>query len=98
MKSRRDILEKLKQQREQLDARIKLGEQAAATQQRKDDTRRKILVGSYILEKHSKTNTFEQLLAELDNFFYKPHDRALFGLAEREAACNANVQKDKETL
>ncbi len=77
-------LEALIKKRAQLDARIQNLKAKEATQQRKDDTRRKILVGSYILDKNHKADTMDKIIQDLDKFLSKPNDRALFGLAPRE--------------
>lgn len=47
---------------------------------RKNDTRKKILVGAYILDKYKKEGTTEILKAELDAFLTRKQDRVLFGL------------------
>lgn len=53
-------------------------------QRRKDDTRKKILVGAYIIDKHERTGTTEMLLEELDAFFSRKQDCELFGLPSTE--------------
>lgn len=78
------ILDGLIKRKEQLEARIQNLKAKEATQQRKDDTRRKILVGSYVIDKHLKAGNFDRLVSELDKFLFKTNDRALFGLASRE--------------
>jgi hypothetical protein len=77
-------LEALIKKRAQLDTRIQNLKAKEASQQRKDDTRRKILVGSYILDKYQKSGTMEKIIQELDKFLSKPNDRALFGLTPRD--------------
>ena len=95
MKKSTSDLELLKKKRDQLDARINDIKAREAMQERKDDTRRKILVGSYILDKHNKAGTIENIVRELDKFLAKPHDRALFGLAPREPAqAKSNVTQE----
>lgn len=54
-------------------------------QRRKDDTRKKILVGAYMIDKHEKAGTTELLLDELDNFLSREQDRELFGLSSTES-------------
>ncbi len=73
-------LDKLLKQQLKLDARIKAIKTREAHQERKNETRRKILAGAYILEKHSKEDTMHQLTKELDWFLTRKNDRALFGL------------------
>ena len=76
-------LEKLLQQQVKLDAKIKAIKEREAYQDRKNETRRKILSGAYILEKHRKEGTMYQLNKELDWFLTRKNDRALFGLHEK---------------
>lgn len=48
---------------------------------RKDDTRRKILIGALIMGKMRNSQAFEkEILAELDRFLDKHIDRKLFDL------------------
>lgn len=75
-------LEKLKKQRQALDARIQAAEARAKESDRKKDTRRKILVGSYYLDQAAKNNKMDELKKELDNFLKRNSDRRLFELAE----------------
>jgi hypothetical protein len=54
---------------------------------RRDDTRRKILVGACVLTRLQRGElTQAQLLAMLDPFLTRPDDRALFGLPQPPAA------------
>lgn len=78
-------LEGLRKKQSQIEARIQMLQTKEQNQKRKEDTRRKILAGSYILDKYEKSGTPERLLAELDKFLFKKHDRELFGLQPREA-------------
>ena len=73
-------LEKLLKQQSMLDARIKAIKAREAYQERKNETRRKILAGAYILEQHTKDGTMHQLTKELDWYLTRKNDRALFGL------------------
>lgn len=84
-----DRLEKLRQKRAQLDAQIKDAEARARQQARKDDTRRKIILGALAIE-HMTTHpgsTFALKLAELiDTYVTKPSDRSLLnGLLSNHA-------------
>lgn len=90
-------LDTLVKKKEQLEARIQNMKAKEAMQQRKDETRRKILVGSYILDKHQKAGTIENLFTELDNFLFKPFDRALFGFdARKEEKVLSGVPENAE--
>jgi len=76
-----DKIEKLKAQREQLAARIQKLEAAEKTREKKRDTRRKILVGAYYLDKLKEEGGLEGLAQELDGFLTRKTDRELFDLA-----------------
>ncbi|MBN9289052.1 MAG: mobilization protein [Gammaproteobacteria bacterium] len=85
-------LEALMKKRAQLDARIQNLKAKESSQQRKDDTRRKILVGSYILDKNQKAGTLEKIIQELDKFLSKPNDRALFDLPPRDEKASSQPE------
>ncbi|MBQ0141156.1 MAG: mobilization protein [Kurthia sp.] len=74
-------LEKLKQlkaQKQAIDAREKTKQKE---QDRKDDTRRKILLGSYLIKKMQNEANKEKILAELNEYLTEDRDRQLFGLS-----------------
>ena len=48
-------------------------------QQRKDDTRRKILLGSYLLKMEDEAEK-QQILSELNEYLKEKRDRDLFNL------------------
>ena len=69
-------LKQLKAQQQALQAREK---KKLADQQRSDDTRRKILLGAYMLKKMSESDFEKQkILAELNEYLVEPRDRRLF--------------------
>lgn len=74
-------LEKLKQLKAQKQA-IEARERAKQKEQdRKDDTRRKILLGSYLIKKmESNEANKEKILAELNEYLTENRDRQLFNL------------------
>ena len=76
-------LEKLKKQRDAINARIQKMQALEMTRERKRETRRKILVGAYFLDKARKENTLEQLNRDLEAFLTRDSDRSLFGLPEK---------------
>lgn len=76
-------LERLLKQKQQLEVRIKVLQTKTQRQSRKDDTRRKILAGAYLLNKCDSKNKMEELVQELDQFLFRPNDRNLFGLPPR---------------
>jgi len=78
-------LEKLKQlkaQKQAIEAREKTKQKE---QDRKDDTRRKILLGSYLIKKMQNEANKEKILAELNEYLTENRDRQLFGLPDLEA-------------
>lgn len=70
--------------REQLNAQIQAIKSKEASQKRKDDTRRKVLIGGVVI-KMLKTGEMpqERLTHILDKHLEKDADRALFELQER---------------
>ena len=74
-------LEKLKQlkaQKQAIEARERTKKKE---QERKDDTRRKILLGSYLIKKMSDNEANkEKILAELNEYLTEDRDRQLFNL------------------
>ena len=69
-------LKQLKAQQQALQAREK---KKLAEQQRSDDTRRKILLGAYMLKKMGESDFEKQkILAELNEYLTEPRDRRLF--------------------
>jgi hypothetical protein len=84
-----DFLKKLKDKKDKLESQIKLQQAKLNAQAKKDDTRRKILVGAYYLEKITKEGSMPGLQKELDKFLFRPGDRALFELAPRAAVKGA---------
>lgn len=73
-------LDALKKKRDAINNRIRLVQNRELRQNRKDDTRRKILVGSYFLDKTKKESSFDELVAALDKFLVRDSDRKLFEL------------------
>ena len=70
-------LEKLKQlkaQKQAIEAREKTKQKE---QERKDDTRRKILLGSYLIKKMQNEANKEKILTELNEYLTENRDRQL---------------------
>ena len=74
------VLDKLKQKKDILNARIQKIESSKKSKERKLDTRRKILIGSYYLDKASKENTYNQILEIMNSYLTRDSDRQLFNL------------------
>lgn len=85
--SDKDKLQKLIDQRNQLEERIKRQKMKLDSRERQRDTRRKILAGAYLLEKYKEKP--EELKSLLDKFLSRPADRELFNL-------NINTPKTEE--
>ena len=75
-------LEKLKQlkaQKQAIEARERTKKKE---QERKDDTRRKSLLGSYLIKKMQNEANKEKILAELNEYLTEERDKKLFGLLD----------------
>ena len=70
-------LKQLKAQKQAVLAREKARQKA---QDRKDDTRRKILLGSYLLKKMEDEAEKEKILADLNEYLTEDRDKKLFNL------------------
>lgn len=77
-------IEKLKLQKQKLEAKIQRFEARHKSKERKEETRRKILLGAYFLDKLNKDGTFDTITQELDLFLKRNSDRALFNLPALE--------------
>ena len=73
-------LEKLKQLKAQKQAIESRERTKQKEQERKDDTRRKILLGSYLIKKMQNEANKEKILAELNEYLTENRDRQLFDL------------------
>ena len=74
-------LEKLKQLKDQKQAIEARERTKKKEQKRKDDTRRKILLCSYLIKKmNANEANKEKILAELNEYLTEDRDRQLFGL------------------
>ena len=74
-------LDELLKKREQLNAQIAKERNKHTQQQRKEDTRRKILLGALMIEMMKKGELDEKkVLKRLDGFLTKNIDRKLFDL------------------
>lgn len=78
-------LAKLEEQRARINAEIQRVRAREQQQKRKDGTRRKVLVGAWMLGKVESGEWPEQKLVEaMDNYLERDHDRALFGLPTKQ--------------
>ncbi len=77
-------LSELLKKREQLNAQIQKERNKQSQQQRKEDTRRKILLGALVMEMMKKGELDEKkILKRLDTYLTKDIDRKLFTLPEK---------------
>ena len=70
-------LKQLKSQKQAKDAREKAKTERTRS---KNDTRRKILLGSYLLKKMEDEAEKQKILAEINEYLTEDRDRKLFGL------------------
>ena len=76
-------LEKLKQLKASKQAIEARETSKQKEQERKDDTRRKILLGSYLIKKmQDNPVNKDKILAELNDYLTEDRDRQLFGLSK----------------
>ncbi|RKG29705.1 mobilization protein [Acinetobacter rongchengensis] len=72
--------EKLNQLKAQKQAALAREKAKQKVQERKNDTRRKILLGSYLLKKMEDEAEKQKILAGLNEYLTEDRDRKLFGL------------------
>ena len=84
MENKSTRLESLRKQQEQLKAKIQALEAAETSRERKRETRRKILVGAYYVDKMRAENKFDDLVSLMDGYLTRDSDRVLFNLPLRE--------------
>lgn len=77
IKTHEERLKQLKAQKQDVIAREK---KKNAEQQRKEDTRRKILLGSYLLKMMESEVNEKKILAALNQYLTEDRDRKLFNL------------------
>ncbi len=81
--SRQDKIKELEQKKKQLEARIQKLKSAESAKKRKEDTRRKILLGAMVMKLIDNGYwSKEEIYQQLDEFLDKDLDRQLFGLSE----------------
>lgn len=73
-------LDSLKKKRDIINARIRLVQNREQSKERKDNTRRKILIGSYYLDLANKNNSFNDIVKLMDSYLTRDSDRMLFDL------------------
>lgn len=74
-------IEKLEQRKNALERRLQIARARLKNEDRKKDTRRKILVGAMLLAKAEEDHeTLSALTRQLDDYLTAKRDRDLFGL------------------
>ena len=78
-------LEKLLEKEKQLKAKIQAAKARERDNERKLETRRKILIGAMVLDGMKNSEEYETKIRQnLDKYLTKNKDRVLFGLAEEK--------------
>ncbi|MBC8307168.1 MAG: mobilization protein [Pelagibacterales bacterium] len=77
-------LDSLKKKRDIINARIRLITNREQSKERKDNTRRKILIGSYYLDQANKNNSFDAVVKLMDSYLTRDSDRKVFNLKPLE--------------
>lgn len=84
MSEKQSRLDALKKKQEQLRSQIQKLESLEKSRERKRDTRRKILVGSYFIDKANQEGTLFDLYQQIDKYIKRNVDRELFHLEPLE--------------
>lgn len=91
-------LDKLTIKRQQLNAQIQALKAKESKQNRKEDTKRKVLVGSVVLKMLETGEMPEERLNQiLDKHLTRDGDRALFGLKPRQETKEKEASHQLET-
>ena len=89
-------IEKLRLQRQQINERIKSMEAKERTQERKLDTRRKILLGALLSDWMEKDEGLKKkVFGHLTRYLSRKNDRDLFGLSQVKEASDSKLPVQK---
>ena len=80
MQEKQSRLDVLKKKQDQLRAQIQKLESLDKTRERKRDTRRKILIGSYFIDKARDEGALDAFYQQLEDYLKRNSDRELFQL------------------
>ena len=81
-----DRIRQLEEQRARITAKIQRVRSRESQEERKRETRRKILAGAMVLDRVTRKELPEKLFkADMDRFLERDQDRALFDLPTRPA-------------
>ena len=90
-------LEQLLKKKEELNAQIQKIRAAEANEKRKEDTRRKILLGALMMEMMERGELDRDVVMKrLDGFLVRSGDRRLFGLAADEGLSGSDGGGDEQ--
>jgi hypothetical protein len=88
-------LEKLLLQRKQVEAKIKLAKERDRKRDRKAETRKKIVIGGYLLERMKRDTKLEgEVLSELEHLLKRTIDRELFGFEGGEGEGSTDTKDE----
>jgi hypothetical protein len=94
MSEKQSRLDALKKKQELLRAQIQKLESLEKSRERKRDTRRKILVGSYFIDKANQEGTLFDLYQQIDKYIKRNVDRELFYLEPiKEEQSNSKLEE-----
>lgn len=92
-----DRLKRLEEKRAQINAEIQRVRAREQKEERKRDTRRKVLVGAMILGKVDSGDWPEdRLMTAMDDYLDRDHDRELFGLPPKAKTGQAEKAPESE--
>ncbi len=80
-----EYLQKLLKKRHQFDARIASTRAKIKKKEQRKETRKKVLIGSYFIEKFEKEKKSDELKLIMADYLTRESDRKLFGLAKGES-------------
>ncbi len=89
-KDDKDSLQKLLDQKQKIEERIKTQQAKLQKRERQEDTRKKILVGALFLEEYK--DKMQDLTKKMDKFLKRATDRELFGLTPITTNQSTNQQ------
>ena len=82
-----DRIRQLEERRARINAEIQRVRSRESLEERKRETRRKILAGAMVLDRVARKDLSEKLFkADMDRFLDRDQDRALFGLPARPSS------------
>ncbi len=79
-------IEKLEKRQAQLQAQIQNLKARDRSKQEREETRRKILVGAYMLDQAREKSSYAALVTKLDKYLTRDSDRKLFELPQKKEA------------